>query len=509
MKFDNKIIGLSCIVAFVSIISSNGQGYLRVITPSCTQYVNPPSCNIPCICNWITSSTIDPCNDLLFGNVVNGLSQIKSVTIGNNNGNPAPDNLNVIISIQPDVSGDFTSSWEIVDDADVTPIGGGMFAVNPIAPNAQVDLEIRFKPALGTVPGGRPARLLLTSNNSDLCYVDANPANNTPSNKLDVIVGLTGFSVSPSNFSAVLESEDAVLSGVVKKSTYTGFTGTGYADYTNNSTDYILWTVNVPSAGQYKLDFRYANGTTKDRPLEIRVNNVVQEASKSFPSTTLWTTWSEISSTVNLVTGVNTIQATAIGFSGGNFDHLTVSSTASAIAVAPAFAVVLTSPTASSTIYYTLDGTSPTQLSSVYTSAIAISSATTIKTFTRAAGYSDSPITTFIADVPAGTTTSNATARINGGIEEIGALEKVILYQNKPNPFKLDTEIKMYLPREIRQAQLYVYDFNGKLVKQIVVNERGETIARIEGGYLNTGVYAYTLVADGVKVDTLRMILTE
>jgi hypothetical protein len=208
------------------------------------------------------------------------------------------------------------------------------------------------------------------------------------------------------NFSTMLEAEDATLSGVLKKLTYAGFTGTGYGDYTNNSNDFIQWSVNVPAAGQYTLAFRYANGTSKDRPLQISVNGFTTEASKSFPSTTLWTTWSEVSSTVSLVRGTNTIRATCIGSSGGNIDNLTVSSVGAVtpVASAPVFAplsgsysapltISITASTAGSTIYYTLDGTTPTSSSLVYSSPIVISSSKTIKAFAKASGYTDSPVT--------------------------------------------------------------------------------------------------------------------
>lgn len=110
------------------------------------------------------------------------------------------------------------------------------------------------------------------------------------------------------------QAEKAFLSGVKAKSSY--------ADYINNSNDYIEWTVEG-NGGQARLDFRYAL-SYGDRPLEISVNGVVVKSSMSFPSTRSWRLYKTESLTVNLKPGQNKIKARAIGKSGGNFDALTV-----------------------------------------------------------------------------------------------------------------------------------------------------------------------------------------
>jgi hypothetical protein len=121
----------------------------------------------------------------------------------------------------------------------------------------------------------------------------------------------------------IYEAEDAVLSGPQATSIISGYTGTGFADYVNSSNDYIEWTVNVGTSGQYELQFRYALGSG-NRPLEIKVNGQVVESSLSFVGTGGWASWGTVSTTVNLNSGDNTVRATAIGSSGGNLDHLKV-----------------------------------------------------------------------------------------------------------------------------------------------------------------------------------------
>lgn len=83
------------------------------------------------------------------------------------------------------------------------------------------------------------------------------------------------------------------------------------------------------------------------------------------------------------------------------------------------------------------------------------------------------------------------------------------LYQNVPNPFTNDTQIKFDLPETVQQATLFVYDMQGKQVKSIPVNERGSSSVTIQGSELAAGMYIYALIADGKEIDSKRMILTK
>jgi len=123
--------------------------------------------------------------------------------------------------------------------------------------------------------------------------------------------------------STVYEAEDATASGPVFANNHPGYTGTGFMDYWNPSGDYLEWTVTASSAARCQLRFRYAL-RTGNRPLEIRVNGAVVESSLSFPGTGSWSTWRTTSTFVELVSGTNTVRATAIGSSGANVDHLRV-----------------------------------------------------------------------------------------------------------------------------------------------------------------------------------------
>jgi hypothetical protein len=122
----------------------------------------------------------------------------------------------------------------------------------------------------------------------------------------------------------LLEAEAAARSGPKIATDQAGFTGTGYADFIAASGEWIEWTVTSTTARTATLDFRYANGTTSDRPLELRVNGSVLNSRLPFVGTSAWTTWRTVSVTVSLQAGANKIRLTSIGASGANLDSLTV-----------------------------------------------------------------------------------------------------------------------------------------------------------------------------------------
>ena len=82
------------------------------------------------------------------------------------------------------------------------------------------------------------------------------------------------------------------------------------------------------------------------------------------------------------------------------------------------------------------------------------------------------------------------------------------LFQNQPNPFSVNTYITYYLPDVINKATIYIYDLQGRQVRAIDINDRGQGSAMIHGSELNAGTYHYTLIADGQIVGTHTMILT-
>src|SRR6184192_2059101 len=56
------------------------------------------------------------------------------------------------------------------------------------------------------------------------------------------------------------EAESATISQGTVATNHTGFSGTGFVDYTNVVGSYVQWTVSAPTAGPATVGIRYANG---------------------------------------------------------------------------------------------------------------------------------------------------------------------------------------------------------------------------------------------------------
>ena len=109
------------------------------------------------------------------------------------------------------------------------------------------------------------------------------------------------------------------------------------------------------------------------------------------------------------------------------------------------------------------------------------------------------------APVPARSRGSqHGTAAIDGTPSKTHA----VLYQNTPNPFALQTEIRFSLPDNAPQAFIYIFDMQGKMQKQIPVDTSQQSVT-INGYELSAGIYLYSLVVGGQEIDTKRMILSK
>jgi hypothetical protein len=87
--------------------------------------------------------------------------------------------------------------------------------------------------------------------------------------------------------------------------------------------------------------------------------------------------------------------------------------------------------------------------------------------------------------------------------------EKIILYQNAPNPFNEHTTIQCYIPQTVKKAELCIFDIKGTMQKCIVVSGRETTNVQIQAGELSVGIYAYILIGDGITSEAKQMILTK
>ena len=82
----------------------------------------------------------------------------------------------------------------------------------------------------------------------------------------------------------------------------------------------------------------------------------------------------------------------------------------------------------------------------------------------------------------------------------------IVLNQNVPNPFSEQTSITFYIPEGIGVARILFYNSKNQLIKISEITARGEGRLKVYANDLSTGMYTYSLVADGKIVDTKKMI---
>ena len=145
----------------------------------------------------------------------------------------------------------------------------------------------------------------------------------------DANIDFLDFEVAAAPSFTDYQAEDAVITLGVVESNHLGYTGTGFVNGDNVVGSSVEWTVGVPAAGNYPITFRYSNGTTTARPMDVAVNGAIAAPGVNFPSTTTWDTWADQTITVSLNAGTNTVLATSTTVNGGpNLDRLRVTAPA-------------------------------------------------------------------------------------------------------------------------------------------------------------------------------------
>lgn len=82
----------------------------------------------------------------------------------------------------------------------------------------------------------------------------------------------------------------------------------------------------------------------------------------------------------------------------------------------------------------------------------------------------------------------------------------IVLSQNVPNPFAEQTVIEYSIPENVQTAQIHFYNAQGKLIQTVDLNERGNGELTVFANDLSSGIYTYSLVADGKVVATKKMM---
>ena len=151
--------------------------------------------------------------------------------------------------------------------------------------------------------------------------IGANLASPAAGSQMNYIVGFVAVSAS-----ALLEAENATLSGAQVASNQSGYSGSGFVDYINASNDYIEWNVPIVATSPYRFNFRYANGSLANRNLLVSVDGLVIDTLLGTSNSTSWTAWrTELIKVIWLEAGDHTVRLTAMGNSGPNVDYLRIS----------------------------------------------------------------------------------------------------------------------------------------------------------------------------------------
>lgn len=86
---------------------------------------------------------------------------------------------------------------------------------------------------------------------------------------------------------------------------------------------------------------------------------------------------------------------------------------------------------------------------------------------------------------------------------------KGYLEQNVPNPVTDNTSIKCHLPADVNSGMLIISSVDGRELKSFMLNHAGRNEITLNGSTLPAGEYIYSLIIDGEKVDSKRMVLIE
>lgn len=80
------------------------------------------------------------------------------------------------------------------------------------------------------------------------------------------------------------------------------------------------------------------------------------------------------------------------------------------------------------------------------------------------------------------------------------------LMQNQPNPSRTSTTIPYFIPQSIQKAELQIADASGRILEKFNLQERGYGNFTLNTEQLSSGIYFYSLLADGKIIATRKMV---
>jgi len=117
------------------------------------------------------------------------------------------------------------------------------------------------------------------------------------------------------------QAEKGTITGGVSESSNGGYHGDGYVNFDKGGD--VVVNVKVDTAGQYRFDIDFANGSSEARSLAISAG--LDTATTSFKTTGGWTVWETSEVLINLTAGENVVKfATVGGNDGPNIDQFNV-----------------------------------------------------------------------------------------------------------------------------------------------------------------------------------------
>lgn len=115
----------------------------------------------------------------------------------------------------------------------------------------------------------------------------------------------------------------------------------------------------------------------------------------------------------------------------------------------------------------------------------------------------DTLIDSLITEISSG----NKTESFGNPFHESGSASS--LEQNAPNPYRENTRVRFYVAEGSTSASLLIFNLNGGLLRSYPIEGSGQGEVLIERRDLKPGMYLYSLVVDGLEVETLKMIISE
>ncbi len=103
-------------------------------------------------------------------------------------------------------------------------------------------------------------------------------------------------------------------------------------------------------------------------------------------------------------------------------------------------------------------------------------------------------------------TATNATQRVSTEASIAPVIQSTSTLYNSPNPFKENTTVKAVITEKMQNAYIVITDMVGSELARYTV-QQGDNSINVNAGGLAQTVMFCTLVVDGVKIKTNKMVL--